>query len=112
MTSDLGPLVESHPVPILFMKRKQFSTLLLFYFLLDYIGGHKWVGAGGYPLDPLTPSGGGPPPHRRPQDKFTLPLLEPPGTIMYIEENFLCKNALKVIFTLSLFDPWRTSLKL
>ena len=29
----------------------------------------------------------------------------PPGTIMYLDENFLCKNALKVKFTRSLFDP-------
>ena len=43
---------------------------------------------------------------RRPKHKFTLPLLDLPGTIMYLEENFLCKNALKVKCTLSLVDPW------
>ena len=42
---------------------------------------------------------------------FTQPLLDLPGTIMNIDENFLFKNALKVKFTLSLFHPRRTSLK-
>ena len=43
---------------------------------------------------------------------FTLPLRYSSVTIMYLDENFLCKNALKVKFTLSLFDPPRTPLKL
>ena len=43
---------------------------------------------------------------------FTLPLHDPPGSIMYLDEKFLWKNALKVKFTLSLFDPpRRTPLK-
>ena len=43
---------------------------------------------------------------------FTLPLHDPrpPGTIKYLEEKFLCKNGLKVTFTLSLLTlgepPW------
>ena len=57
-----------------------------------------------------TPPGGGPPRPTKTQI-YTTP-FGPPGTIMYIEENFLCKKALKVKFPLSLFDPRRTSLKL
>ena len=35
---------------------------------------------------------------------FTLPIHDRSGTIMYLDENFLCENALKVNFTLSFLN--------
>ena len=73
-----------------------------------FIHGHK----GGLSFDP--PRGGG---HNYyfVKSRKTVILHYPfttPGTIMYLDENFLFKKAAKVKFTLSLFDPRRTSLRL
>ena len=40
--------------------------------------------------------------------EFELPGAMTPGAIMYTEEIFLCKNAIKVKFTLCIFDPLET----
>ena len=85
-----------------------------------FIGGHR----GGWPPPPGPPQppGGGPTPARRPKHigakncnrKNTL--HSNLHYLFWTPENhnakFLCKNALKVKFTLSLFDPRRTSLNL
>ena len=82
-----------------------------------YMGTGGGLGGGWPPWPPqggcvLTPPPGGQYFQRKitKNDDFTLPLHDPPGTIVYLDENFICKNALQVKFTLSFLTlgepPW------
>ena len=64
------------------------------------VQGHRWErgvrGGGRLTSRPTQPP---PPPtkfvlEKHVRGKFALPLFGPPGTIMYLDENFLCKIAL------------------
>ena len=75
------------------------------------IQAESYMGTG---VTPLTPSGGRV--KSRKLRFYTTPSW-PPGNdnvknLKFLDEKFLCRNALKVKFTRSIFDPRRISLKL
>ena len=71
-------------------------------FLVGTIDVHEGLG-GMTPSIPSTSLAADTPTRPADQKTFTLPLLDVPATIMYKEENVLCKKALKFKFTLSSF---------